>query len=263
MSRVMRSTDIRGALRSRQRGFLLNPFRFGGDVSYAAAVLSDAPRAYYRMGEASGATLVDSSGNNLDGTYTGVTLGVEGLVVGDTAAQLNNSITSYASVASNALFNSTHISVEALVKATTWNAYSTIACRDDGRSGSNRQWQFRFNSGKPEVIVFNNAGTAATVTASSALATGTRYHVVFTFNNTTVRIYVNGAEVVSSAQSLLLNSAANVVLLIGNLFTGDAVGGGTHYAVGNFNGVMDELAIYPTALTAARVLVHAQAAGVV
>lgn len=30
MSRVMRSTDIRGALRSRQRGFLLNPFRFGG-----------------------------------------------------------------------------------------------------------------------------------------------------------------------------------------------------------------------------------------
>lgn len=30
MSRIVRSTDIGRALRSRQRGFLLNPFRFGG-----------------------------------------------------------------------------------------------------------------------------------------------------------------------------------------------------------------------------------------
>lgn len=30
MSRLSRSTDIRGALRLRQRGFLLNPFRFAG-----------------------------------------------------------------------------------------------------------------------------------------------------------------------------------------------------------------------------------------
>lgn len=32
---ISRSTDIRGALRSRQRGFLLNPFRFGGGGSLA------------------------------------------------------------------------------------------------------------------------------------------------------------------------------------------------------------------------------------
>jgi hypothetical protein len=30
MSRIVRSTDVRGALKTRQRGFLLNPFRFGG-----------------------------------------------------------------------------------------------------------------------------------------------------------------------------------------------------------------------------------------
>lgn len=30
---ISRSTDIRAALRSRQRGFLLNPFRFGGGAS--------------------------------------------------------------------------------------------------------------------------------------------------------------------------------------------------------------------------------------
>lgn len=30
MSRLLRSTDTRGALRSRQRGFLLNPYRFAG-----------------------------------------------------------------------------------------------------------------------------------------------------------------------------------------------------------------------------------------
>lgn len=43
MSRIVRSTDVRGALRARQRGFLLNPFRFGGgaatDPHFASVVL--------------------------------------------------------------------------------------------------------------------------------------------------------------------------------------------------------------------------------
>ncbi len=37
--------------------------------SYSAAVLADTPRGYWRLGEASGTTAVDASGNNHTGTY--------------------------------------------------------------------------------------------------------------------------------------------------------------------------------------------------
>jgi len=68
MSRILRSTDLRSALRSRQRGFLLNPYRFGGAVDYHALVLALGPRAYYKLDETSGSTANDASGNARHGT---------------------------------------------------------------------------------------------------------------------------------------------------------------------------------------------------
>ena len=52
----------------------------------------DSPSAYYRLGESSGTTAVDASGNGLSATYVaGPTLGVSGSPVGgsDTAVQFN------------------------------------------------------------------------------------------------------------------------------------------------------------------------------
>src|SRR5215469_15882953 len=47
--------------------------------NYEAAVLSDHPAAYYRLGETSGTTAVDSSGNGHNGAYSGgVTFGQPG-----------------------------------------------------------------------------------------------------------------------------------------------------------------------------------------
>jgi hypothetical protein len=43
---ILRSTNIRGALRSRQRGFMLNPFRFGGGP-WTPANLASPPRHWY------------------------------------------------------------------------------------------------------------------------------------------------------------------------------------------------------------------------
>src|SRR5215831_14920886 len=63
--------------------------------AYSSAVLADHPVAYYRLGETSGTTAVDSSGNGSNGTYVGgVALGQPGaLLPGDTdpAAGFNGS----------------------------------------------------------------------------------------------------------------------------------------------------------------------------
>jgi RHS repeat-associated protein len=50
---------------------------------YASAVLADAPYAYYRLGEATGTSAADSSGNARTGTYSAVTLGALGALTVD------------------------------------------------------------------------------------------------------------------------------------------------------------------------------------
>ncbi len=59
-------------------------------MAYADVVLADSPLAYYRLGESSGTTMTDSSGNGRHGTYVGSpTLGAAGLVPGDTCADFD------------------------------------------------------------------------------------------------------------------------------------------------------------------------------
>jgi hypothetical protein len=55
------------------------------DTTYQDAVLADNPSAYYRLGESSGTTAVDSSANAMDGVYSAsdVTYGVTGAPLGD------------------------------------------------------------------------------------------------------------------------------------------------------------------------------------
>ena len=63
-------------------------------AAYRDSVLADSPAAYWRLGEPSGTTAADASGNNRTGSYVGSpTLGVGGALVGDsnTAVSFNGS----------------------------------------------------------------------------------------------------------------------------------------------------------------------------
>ncbi len=51
--------------------------------SYSASVLADSPLAYWRLGEASGTTAADASGNGRTGSYLNTpTLGAAGALAG-------------------------------------------------------------------------------------------------------------------------------------------------------------------------------------
>lgn len=83
---IARSTNMRSALRARQRGFFLNPYRFGGGRSeYLNAVLADSPAMYWRLDETTGILAADSSGNDRLGTYAAdaSTLTAAGLLTAD------------------------------------------------------------------------------------------------------------------------------------------------------------------------------------
>ena len=54
-------------------------------TGYSGEVLADSPRAYWRLGEASGTSAADSSGNNRTGTYLNTpTLSQTGALTADT-----------------------------------------------------------------------------------------------------------------------------------------------------------------------------------
>jgi hypothetical protein len=63
-------------------------------MTYSSEVLADSPLCFLRLGEASGTTAADSSGNSHAGTYAASpTLGATGLIAGDsdTAVTFNGS----------------------------------------------------------------------------------------------------------------------------------------------------------------------------
>ncbi len=81
----------------------------GIGASYAAACLATGPVAYWRLGEASGTSAADATGNGHTGTYVASpTLGVAGALTGDsdTAVTLNGS-TQYVSVPTSTALNFT------------------------------------------------------------------------------------------------------------------------------------------------------------
>jgi Concanavalin A-like lectin/glucanases superfamily len=220
-------------------------------VSYSAEVLADSPALYWRLGEVSGSTAADASGNGRTGTYgAGVTLGQGGALTNsgdtDTAALFNDS--------SSGLINSTFNPFAAAVDRTfeCWAKRTDNTSADmmwGGPNSAGGRPTFQFSAGSDTISFTANDGGAATTWASAASA-GAWHHIVLVYRQTADRadLYVDGALVAS------------------NVYTNDFAGGATNgnFTVGQngsggnngFKGLMDEVAVYLTALPAARILAH-------
>ncbi|PIR87184.1 MAG: hypothetical protein COU11_01760 [Candidatus Harrisonbacteria bacterium CG10_big_fil_rev_8_21_14_0_10_49_15] len=77
-----------------------------------------------------------------------------------------------------------------------------------------------------------------TITGSTSLQLGTWYHVVFTWNSSTVYIYLNGSQDASAGKSKTVNWGQNQPTIIGHNFA--AISNGRAW----FKGKMDELTIW-------------------
>ena len=209
-------------------------------MTYSAAVLADAPAGYWRFGEPSGTAAADAGGNAITGTYTsGCALGQAGAVAGDTAVLLNGT-TGRVELTNNALLSLTTGSVEVWVKTTAPGAsYRGVAVK-----------QFAYNifliDGKPSV--YSWGGTAGVAYQyPTTITDGVWHHLVLTFQSGVAAgsiLYLDGAAVGSP---FLWTSAASTV----QLMAGEG-GAGSQYLAGS----VDEVAVYPTVLSAARVLAH-------
>ncbi|HSO32217.1 MAG TPA: LamG domain-containing protein [Labilithrix sp.] len=223
-----------------------------GADPYAAAVLADRPRHYYRFDEPPGSRVARDATGRADGTYEGaVTLGVTGALGTSTA--------------SAAYFDGREASVvmpkvQDLPGAASFEAWVRSDGPADGeptiferldRVGSD-SFGYRF-SRPPETLaafaVFRG-GSAASASARAIRFAGYN-HVVAVTRAGEIDVYVDGAP---AARALFTDGPPAPVLapfVVGQSRTGG----------GPWRGAIDELAIYDYPLTLEQMNHHRQAAG--
>jgi hypothetical protein len=238
----------------------------GSIKAYNEEVLDDAPVAYYRLGESSGTTMTDSSGNGRNGTYpvsAGVTLGASGLLGSgsNTAVSLNSSSGGTRLDCGFATDYTSACTLEAIINVDVSQpkAFPLIIGKVEyyasavGRfpvalvyDAATDKLNLRLSKGDDYLLdldLRSNAGIG-----------GGTHHIAAVYRaNGQCEIWVDGVMQASSTINFTVSTTTQ------NWVIGAAheAGGG----VGNtgLKGVVDEVAIYNKALSSSRIQAHANA----
>ncbi len=239
-------------------------------ADYQSAVLSDGPLAYYRLAETSPSDVAKNSGSlgaTGNGTYrhdnaNQTTLHrVTGALAGNgnAAASFQSSDGAPVLVPYNAALNpGGAFTVEAWVKPTVTTDDSAGPCPLFNRksSGARQGWVFYQRSpGTGWNLRMYGNGVDGTVTlglTGGSYTVGEYVHLAATYNGTTAKLYVNGAEVASGNPTAYQGNSV-AALAVGAY--SDLLGAGPAYQ-NPFIGQVDEVALYSSALSGAQILAH-------
>jgi len=218
--------------------------------TYAGYVMADQPLAYWRLDETTGSTAALDRAGGYNGTYVGpVALQQAGALVADTdtAAAFTASSATKVSVPFNAAINPAQFTLECWAKD---NGSSTSDYRSPftSRQDSPQKGFTFYATPAPGNLwqLWDGTGSAWDVITGPAVQFNNWAHLVATFDGTTKRFYVNGVQVGSSTGAYAANP-------LNALKIGAGGGSADSYL---FNGGIDEVAVYGTALSAARVAAH-------
>jgi Concanavalin A-like lectin/glucanases superfamily len=212
---------------------------------YRDAVMADQPVGYWRLAETTGNAL-DETGNAAGGRYNGgVTRGVPGALTSDpNLAARFDGVDDHVSVPDNGPMDVADTFTYELWFKRGPNQGVTQRLLHKGAGPAS------LGFGTNNKLVLLPGGTGATATASSATAILDQawHHVVATKSGAAVRIYLDGVDVTAPGTNTTMTTSTNA-LNIGRATTGTAYTGAD----------IDEVAIYPVALSSARVQAHYQA----
>jgi hypothetical protein len=221
--------------------------RGGGTSGYSNAVISDGPSGYWRLGELSG-TLADDAAANNNGTYTNAPqLGQASLLPGDSANRSVrfDGVNDHVRVPSaGTLSPATNVTVEAWIRPAALPAsggFASVATKRESYS-------IQFNGPRLEFTIMQ-AGVRQRLQAPvGAVGVNQTYHVVGTYDGAVQRLYIDGAEVANRSLTGAITTNSNFVAI-------GSWSGSNEF----FNGTIDEVAVYTSALSPARVAAHHQA----
>jgi hypothetical protein len=190
--------------------------------------------AAYAFGEGSGSTVADSSGNNNTGTLgTGLTWTTQGKF--DNAVVFNGA--SYITVPASASLNlTTGMTLEAWVYPTAQGSAWRNVVIKERTGGEVYNLYSNVDTLVPTVYVVTSATNS--VSGQSQLPLNTWSHLAATYDNATLRLYVNGTQVGSRALTGSLLTSSGALRIGGNAVWGEF-----------FQGRIDEVRIYNRALS--------------
>ena len=241
-----------GALRSQD---LRTEPTGGGGGNYVDAVSQDAPTAWYRLGEPSGAIVDQTGGTN--GTVTGVvTRDVPGPIGASDDGAIDFNQAGYVTVPDQAKFDlGDSLSIEAWVKFDTSGAsFQSIVTKRSSTPVSG-DWVLGWNRADANLQFFVHDGSSwdvASQTSVGSLPPGAWYHVVYTKSGSgagTGRFYINGVEGHTDVSPGLTVSNNAADLRIAGRPDGTQLGDW-----------VDEVAIYDGVLSSTRAAAHYAAA---
>lgn len=218
-------------------------------MSYSSEVLVDTPAVFYRCQEASG-LIQDSSGHSLNAnTSAGTpTYGQTSPITSDTSAK---SIL-FANAQNFQVPDNATLDVGDVFTCESWYK-RTATGRVTGESFCDRGTAaFKFfiegsqTPGATDKIILTKPGTGDILVSSVLINNTNWHHLVVTKNGATIKLYIDTVEDTSATITNQTCSVTATALFIGSSRNSDDFA----------NGNLTEVAIYPTALTAARVLAH-------
>ncbi|HUA66530.1 MAG TPA: LamG-like jellyroll fold domain-containing protein [Alphaproteobacteria bacterium] len=193
--------------------------------------------AVYGFNEASGTIATDASGNGNNGTISGATRTPSGKYGGALVFNGTNAVVTINSSATLQL--STAMTLEAWVNPSvvdsTW--------RDVIYKGQDNYYlEGTSGNGKVPAIGGTFGGSDTVLDGTGGLPTNTWSYLAATYDGITTRLYVNGVQVASQAQTGPIATSTNPLQIGGDSFYGQF-----------FQGIIDEVRIYDVALTAAQI----------
>jgi hypothetical protein len=204
-------------------------------MAYAELVVADGAVAYWRLGETSGTTAVDEIAGANGTISIGVTLNQLGALPDGNKAMAFNGTTGKIRTPSRTL--AATFTLEAWIRTTV--ALQSPVCSN--RELGNGPY-FGLN-GSGQLYLYITFG----VSGGPVLTDNIWHHIVATFNGTTSILYLDGAQIASGDQ----------------VYSGQTTPFEIAHDVANdqfFTGFVDDVAIYPTALTPTQIAAHYAAA---
>ncbi|HWV45885.1 MAG TPA: LamG-like jellyroll fold domain-containing protein, partial [Nitrospira sp.] len=214
-------------------------------TDYPTAVKANSPAGYYRLGETSG-TIAASEVNSptVDGTYTITTgqLNYESGISDSTNGSFYCGTGDFVIAPNNSLFNfGDTFSLEAWYKPTgIFSGQFRVIATKGGTS-----WQFGTNTLGQVRLIGGPSQSTLVATSTASLTVGVWHHIVVTKSGSTTKIYINGIEGTTAGTNVTFVNNTN----------GIEIGGSSLQAI-------DEVAFYPTALSASDVQAHYKAGSV-
>jgi hypothetical protein len=215
-------------------------------ASYRQAVLEASPASYWRLGETGGTSAADETGRN-PGTYNNVLLNQPGALTCDSNSSASfNGVQSYVRVPDSPSLDMTSaVTVEFWAKRRTITSTYQVPLGKPGNGQSKFENYAVWLAPSGRYIAYFGNGSTYVAVQTQVITDTNWHHVVATYNGSRARIYLDGVLKQEIPQTLQM--ATNTLPL--NIGRANA----NQYF---FNGWLDEVAIYPTALPAQTIIAH-------